>query len=226
LAELLANTGKLPRAGEWFNWPHVISFSERMGAKSFPHFCQLLAKNTSKQGHFVGKIGLSQLYLLSRMRAIPDVFASPHMIFVRRRDVLAQAISYVIAEQTGEWKHHAARKRQVATSRTPTYDGAAIARNIRGITGTNAGFEEFFANFDFPVMEVVYEDLVAEESDKISAITEWLGLGPTAIEREAVTLKRQRNSVNDEWRERFLSERMTYFARATDEQIAKLVRLS
>lgn len=224
LAELLASTGKLPLAGEWFNWPNVINFSERREAKSFRHFCHLLARGTSRNGRFASKIGCSQLYFLSRSRVIPELFGSPHFIFVRRRDVLGQSISYLIAKQTGQWTSNIPRKRQPAAPANVVYDGQAIARHIRSISATNARFEEYFATFNFPMMEVVYEDLVADEAQKISAITDWLGLGPTSVEREEVRLKPQRSSLNDEWRARFLSERTAYFANEADEQAVELAR--
>jgi LPS sulfotransferase NodH len=215
LAELLASTQKLPAAGELFNWPYVVKQSENHGFGSFEEFCGHLIRTRSVNGVFASKVGWSQLYFLTRMRLIPELFATPRFIHIRRRDVLAQAISYVIAEQTGQWKSDSAPKWFAQSE--PVYDADAIAGRIKSFAVANALFEEFFASFRFPLYQVVYEDFVRDELGTIRAITDWLGLGAVDVDREQTRLEAQRSTVNQEWRERFISERMAYFASGAGE---------
>lgn len=205
VAEQLASTGKLPRARESFNWPAVLKFSQRTGAKSFHHFCQLLVQHHSRNGIFASKIGWAQLYFLCRSKAIPEVFGIPHFIHVRRRDLLAQAISFVIAKQTGAWssKH--------VPQAEPHYDADAIANRMERIAYGNAKFEILFARFGFPRIEIIYEDFLAQNAQGVSAITEWLGLGPSCVDASKTRLHIQRSSVNEEWKARFLSEQREFF---------------
>jgi LPS sulfotransferase NodH len=206
VAEQLASTRKLPRAHESFNWPQAISFSERNEAKSFRHFCQLLIERYSKNGVYASKVGWSQLYFLCRSKVIPEIFGMPRFIYVRRRDLLGQAISFVIAKQTGVWSS------KMVSDAKPRYDAAAIAARLESIARANARFEVLFAHFGFPVFEIVYEDFLEQGDRCVSAVTEWLGLGPSTINDRGARLQVQRNAVNDEWRDRFLSEQQEFFA--------------
>jgi LPS sulfotransferase NodH len=219
LAELLASTQKLPAAGEVFNWPYVVKQSEERGFRSFEEFCGHLVRTRSVNGVFAGKVGWSQLYFLTRMRLIPELFATPRFIHIRRRDVLGQAISYVIAKQTGQWKSDITRRerdKQLAQPE-PVYDADAISARIKSFTVANALLEEFFASFRFPLYQVVYEDIIRDELGTIRAITDWLGLGAANVDRGQTRLEAQRSTVNQEWRERFISERMEYFASGAGE---------
>jgi LPS sulfotransferase NodH len=205
LAELLASTGKMPRAREIFNVPVVLKLSKQNKAESFRHFCEILARSYAVEGLFASKVGWQQLYFLAKARMIPEVFAAPRFIHVRRRDLLGQAISFVIAHQTGAWTSE-----QIA-EREPVYDSVAIADQMGRIADAAARFEQFFATFGFPHLDVVYEDFVKDKAGCVSAITTWLGLGPSTIKEEETHFQRQRNTINDQWRERFLAEHTAYF---------------
>jgi LPS sulfotransferase NodH len=205
LAELLASTGKMPRAREIFNVPVVLKLSKQNKAESFRHFCQMLARNYALDGLFVSKAGWQQLYFLAKTRMIPEVFAAPRFIHVRRRDLLGQAISFVIAHQTGAWTSEQVPERE------PVYDSVAIADQMGRIADSAARFERFFATFGFPHLDVAYEDFIKDKPGCVSAITTWLGLGPSTIKEEETRFQRQRNTINDEWRERFLAEHTAYF---------------
>jgi LPS sulfotransferase NodH len=205
LADLLASTGKMPRAREIFNVPVVLRLSKQNKAESFRHFCQILARSYEIDGLFASKVGWQQLYFLAKTRMIPEVFAAPRFIHVRRRDLLGQAISFVIAHQTGAWTSEQVPERE------PVYDSVAIAEQMGRISDAAARFEQFFATFGFPHLDVAYEDFVKDKSGCVSAITTWLGLGSSTIKEEESHFQRQRNTINDEWRERFLTEHKAYF---------------
>lgn len=206
LAELLASTGELPQAKGNFSWQVIVKHSKRNKYGSFEQYCASLVWLRRGNGFFACKASAAQLSFLTKEKLIPKVFAAPRFIHLRRRDVLAQAISFVIARQTGQWNI-----RKQVKAEEPVYDAAAIAARVRAIAAANAWFEDYFALFGFPVFEVVYEDLAADPAATISDITEWLGLGPSQIDRERTSLKPQRNALNDEWRSRFLDESRQYF---------------
>jgi LPS sulfotransferase NodH len=206
LADLLASTGKMPRAREIFNVPVVLKLSKQNKAESFRHFCQMLARSYALDGLFASKVAWQQLYFLARTRMIPEVFAAPRFIHVRRRDLLGQAISFVIAHQTGAWTSEQVPERE------PLYDSVAIADQMGRIADAAARFEHFFATFGFPHLDVAYEDFVKDKASCVSDITTWLGLGPSTIKEEKTHFQRQRNTINDQWRERFLAEHGAYFA--------------
>ncbi len=206
LGELLASTGKLPASKGDFSWRGVRNRSKKRGIRSLEEYCGYLIKTQSEHGTFVCKTSAPQLALLTKKKLIPSAFAGPRFIHLRRRDLLGQAISFVIATQTGQWS---TRKGQAVSE--PQYNPKVIANRMRSITLANAWFQEYFAILGFPVFELAYEDLIADETGTVSAITEWLGLGPSQINLEKTNLQPQRNALNAEWRKKFLSESRQYF---------------
>lgn len=206
LGELLASTGKLPASKGDFSWRGVKNRSEKRGISSLEEYCGYLIKTQSEHGVFVCKTSAPQLALLTKRNLVPRVFATPRFIHLRRRDLLGQAISFGIATQTGQWS---TRRGQAVSE--PQYHPKVIANRMRSITLANAWFQEYFAIFGFPVFELAYEDLIADEAGVTSAITEWLGLGPSQIDLEKTNLQPQRNALNAEWRKKFLSESRQYF---------------
>ena len=196
----------MPVAGESFNWPQAVKFSERMGAKSLRHFCELLVEKHSKNGVFASKVGWAQLYFLCRTKLIPEVFGIPRFIHVRRLDLLGQAISFVIAKQTGAWSS------KIVSDKKPQYDAAAIAARLEMTATANARFEVLFSRFGYPQLEVVYEHFLQQDGQGVDAITEWLGLGRSRVNPRKTQLRPQRDTLNEEWRARFLSEQQAFFA--------------
>lgn len=206
LGELLASTGKLPASKGDFSWRGVRNRSEKRGISSLEEYCGYLIKTQSEHGVFVCKTSAPQLALLTKRNLVPRVFATPRFIHLRRRDLLGQAISFSIAAQTSQWS-----TRRAQTAKEPEYHPKVIANRMRSITQANAWFQDYFAVFGFPVYELAYEDLIADEPGTISKITEWLGLGPSQIDLEKTNLQPQRNALNAEWRKQFLSESRKYF---------------
>lgn len=213
LAELLASTGKLPLGEEIFNWPYVTKRSESRHLTTFRSYCESECLKRSRDGWFSSKLSSSQLYFLARIRFLPNAF-EPRFIFIRRRDLIGQAISYVIARQTGNWNSHLeATKTQQSR---PAYDANFIRARAIAIGRENVKFLQFFATFAFPFYEVVYEDLIQNEAGVVSDITQWLGLGPSVIDVSKTELRPQRGRVNDEWRQRYSTDSMAYFSPTTE----------
>lgn len=201
LGELLTSTGKLPRSRGDFSWRSVVTRSDKHGINSLEQYADHLIEAQSEHGVFICKTSAPQLSMLTQRNLIPRLFTAPRFIFLRRRDLLGQAISFGIAAQTGNWN-----TRKGFDSPEPKYNPAVLASRIRSITAANAWFQEYFALFGLPVFDVVYEDFVADEAGTVSAITEWLGLGPSQIDLGKTDLQPQRNALNAEWRKRFIAE--------------------
>jgi trehalose 2-sulfotransferase len=200
LAESLASTGRLPTAGEFFNAEYVQEFSQKHGLRTFDEYCRALIAQRSKAPFFASKVAWQQLYFLCRSRVIPTIFGAPNFIFIRRRDVLDQAISFSIADQTKAWTSEQKANNDAA------YNVQDITNRIRGLTQSNARFEEFFALNGIYPFEVVYEDFVEDVDGTVARVTEWLGLGRCSVRQETIRLERQAGTTNRAWRERFLTE--------------------
>ncbi|GJE53789.1 MULTISPECIES: Stf0 family sulfotransferase [Methylobacterium] len=127
----------------------------------------------------------------------------PRLSFVRfrRRDVLGQAISWVRAAQTHQFRMSDPVRGE------PAYDAEAIALRVRQICQRGARWDMFFARTGLPFIEITYEDFLADPSAAAARVGDLLGLD----ERPMVRLERsifrvQRDGSNAQWRARFLDE--------------------
>lgn len=202
-AQSLASTGETARAEECFNARHVIARSAAWGVTDFRSYCrELRRRSATPEGVFCAKVGASQLFFLRKYLLIPQIFRRARYILIRRRDILAQAISYSIAAQTNAWTSGGALdERQVR------YDARDISKKIRHIAESYAAFEAFFSVYDLPHHVVFYEDLVASPERVVREALRFLGLdSEKPYDPSAITLRRQTTWLNEEFERRFRLE--------------------
>lgn len=125
---------------------------------------------------------------------LPDL----RWVFLERTDVVAQAVSWVKAYQTGQW-----RSKAVEARAAPIYDQNKIAIELANIIAGNARWNLFFALNDIEPIRLNYETITANPKPAIKNIAEILDVEiPTDFDyqsRERV----QRDAINDEWATRF-----------------------
>lgn len=200
LAEALASTGKLPQAGEFFNAEFVQKHCRENELSNLKDYIEYLQTKLSQNDVFCSKVGVGQLFFLHRMKAFEGLLNPCHFIFVQRHDVLGQAISFSIANQTKIWtSQHPGQPIE------PQYDPQDIWNRIDGTTKANMQFERFFAMTDKEPIRVVYETLVADFMAEIYRVGQGLGLGDLVPSKDSIRLKTQRNHLNESFRESFLA---------------------
>jgi LPS sulfotransferase NodH len=136
----------------------------------------------------------------------------PTFIFMSRNDLLSQAISYVIARQTHVWTSDQALNGNTKL----TYDRAAILRALKGFATTNAQFRAYFAVFGVSPLCLYYEDFVRNPSAGVEAIFNWMDMPGGQFDETKISIRQQRNELNEEWRSRFLSESKRYLDESFD----------
>ncbi len=174
---------------ECFNAPIVVNQSRKLGCTSFPEYCAVVKRKKAGQGEaFAAKLSWNQLFFLRRIGMLDSIFADPRYVLVRRRDLVAQAVSKSIAVQTRRFKSSHPDK-----GIEPKYDFRDIAATIRSITTSNGIFMEFFAVTGTPYFEIVYEDFVADPAAHTDRLCRWLSLPVTTMDDEKINLRVQRN---------------------------------
>jgi len=124
-------------------------------------------------------------------------------IYLRRSDLLDQAISLIIAKQTARWRSNA------LAYDAPRYDARAIAEEIAAIARDDARWRLYFANHGLRPLELSYEALVVDPQAAAEAVASLMSLkGPVTIDPTRCDVAVQRNEVNRDWRARFLTERV------------------
>jgi LPS sulfotransferase NodH len=204
LAELLKSTGRFAGFGECLNAYNVRYLAPRYGVSTFNDYLMRLRKEDLKNSYQTWgiKAGWMQIAMLYRTGAIPNLLR-PMLIQVRRRDVISQAVSYFIAEQTAQWT--SADKPAIPREKIE-YDGQRILNLLRAIVDSYAKLEEIAVVSGCPYHQIFYEDLIDNPYSTITEITRFLIGRALAPVLPAVRLSIQRDQLNEEFRFRFLAE--------------------
>ncbi len=122
-------------------------------------------------------------------------------IFLLRRDIIAQAVSLVKANQTGQWHSISA-----ANGAAPIFDGPKIAQTIRVISAAVISLAQYLEIAGRPWRKLIYEDFESGDFSSAEAICETFAaprIDPERAPRFA-PLEKTADAVNEAWIDRFL----------------------
>jgi LPS sulfotransferase NodH len=124
---------------------------------------------------------------------------------LRRDDVLAQAVSWLRAEQTGVW--YVGGRGEIggsgATGAEPRFDADAIERIVRLIEEHDTGWERWFAAYGIEPCRVRYEELSADLDAVTHRVLDFLGLALPPDRKITPGHRRQADRLNEEWIARY-----------------------
>lgn len=133
-------------------------------------------------------------------------FPAARWVTTSRKDRLGQAISHVIAKQTGAWTALA------ETQKTPSYSARAILSALKDIERAEEGWARYFEEENIQSLHLLYEDIEADLRGCVEKVALFVDEDPslwpenTEISDSIVRIKRQRGALNEEWRARFLED--------------------
>ena len=178
----------------------------RMEEALNPHVVQGLAAadiiRSWADGWFSFKLGVRGMITTELCGVASRYLENMYFVFLRRRDIVAQAVSLVKANQTGRWHsfHTAAAE--------PLYDAALIAGSVRNIASSVASLRRYLQLTKRPWRPLYYEDFEHGDFTSAEAICDEFGI-PRAVpgmEPKFVPLHRTADTVNAEWITRFKSD--------------------
>ena len=130
-----------------------------------------------------------------------SLISSSNILMLKRRDVLAQAVSLARAKQTGRW--FANRNEQSHCS----YDRNLISSCVRYINLNNNWWDAFATESGNRSKTIYYEDIINYAYKDVKDVASWLGLGEAIVrEGHPVFPTRQSDDVNNSWIIRYLEE--------------------
>jgi LPS sulfotransferase NodH len=168
---------------------------------------------TSANGVMSIKLHLLQVRRAARYLQFDRWFPRIHWVWIRREDILAQAISYEIAMQSGAWMSRQAEDRE------PVYSTSAIDRRIAEIQSGEAAWQTYFRLNRIVPLVLWYEDIASDPKKTAGMVAEFIEgpLGDLTKERQRPNyfsgISIQRGERNEEWRRRFEAERGCQSAR-------------
>ncbi len=121
-------------------------------------------------------------------------------VHLRRRDVVAQAVSWAKAQQTHFWHPDEAVK---PGGRPAHYDEELIGRLVAAIEKFEADWALWFSAHGIVPHRVVYEELTADPLRTAHDVLDYLGLDVPLGRHLVIGHRRQADQVNADWAARF-----------------------
>lgn len=138
-----------------------------------------------------------------------QVFGETLFVYLQRADKLAQAVSYLKAEQTGLW-HVAAdgsELERLAPHRDPAYDREAIRAVIETMEGHDRAWEDWFAREGVRPLRISYDALSSDPLGVLRGVLERLGLESEAACGVVPGVRKLADETSRNWVERYRSGR-------------------
>ena len=220
--EAVRSTGRPRQPRQYFHDPSVADIADRLapldpGEPEEPGdfegwFHYALQRGTTGNGVFGAKMMWNYFDdFRDRIRELPGLADStfnealdvvfPHLriIFVRRRDKVAQAVSLWKAVQTQQW-----RDESVEELRQPAeYDYRALKFLVGELHRWDAKWEDWFHATGRVPIRVIYEDFVGARAATVGRVLDELGVDPPEPERDRRPMRRQADELSSTWVARF-----------------------
>ena len=150
---------------------------------------------------------LSRIFpgLESDAARLERAFGRPLYVHLTRQDKLAQAISYIKAQQTGLW-HIAPDGTEIerlAPPQEPRYDFEWIRDEVARLEAFDAAWNTWFAAQRITPLRVVYEQLEADPAATLQRVCETLGMPAPQAHEVRPGVARLSDAISEEWVRRF-----------------------
>jgi LPS sulfotransferase NodH len=191
---------------EFFEIARIHKTCLHRGILSLDAYCEFIVRRFSIDGVFGVKGPLQIMAPLALMGEIPGFVTDWGFVYLKRSDVIKQAISELIAVLTGSFKSSTEPSRVLTDE---DFDGARIAATADRKIAMNAAWEEMFEFFGIEPLRITYEELAADPQAVTARTADYLELtGPPVTDKRfmAPPLQVQATALNVRWEERFYHE--------------------
>jgi trehalose 2-sulfotransferase len=201
LAALCRTTWSLGHCHEWFNFnpPWTDDFDQN---RTVQQRCWLaVKKGTTSNGVTGMKMFLSQLANVEKEIDFLAWFPTCHWIWLRRRDLLRQSISLLIAKQGGAWTSWQQRRNPLI------YDPLEIRMNMEIIVAEDTGWFDYFSAHGISPLVLWYEDIADQLSSAPQLIARYMSVDlKRQPDFDHAPQRKQATHINEEWFEHFIEE--------------------
>ncbi len=160
----------------------------------------------SDMAAFLERLRLLYPNVDSDVGRLRDVFGVERFVHLSRDDRVGQAVSLVLARQTGLWHRHAdgSERERNAPPAPPRYDHDEINAALCLLDAEAVGWSVWFDEGEIVPLAITYEELAANPIDTLIRVIEHVGgCATTPIETRTSKLA---TTLNAEWSARFRRE--------------------
>ena len=135
---------------------------------------------------------------------IDHAFGQPNFVYLERRDVVAQAVSRLKAEQADIW-HVEGSNNAPAPTDAYHYDHDQLQAFVDEAQEHNAAWQHWFATEGITPHHIIYEDLCADPTATIHGLLDALGIATETAQTLGTRNQKMADGLSAEWIERFKS---------------------
>jgi LPS sulfotransferase NodH len=193
---------------EYLNTEGEVKRASDSGIKTTRQFGDYLAENKASKGMLSIKAPFVGVLYLTLFNEFPSEIHNWRVVFLRRKNVIRQAISMDVASKTKQWTVVMKAEREV---RDDEYNFERLKRIIEMVNGENEKWERLFALFQLKPYRLFYEDFVEDQNRKLKEVAEFVGADTSAENpdyKQYLTV--QSTHLNQRWEERFWDDMMQY----------------
>jgi LPS sulfotransferase NodH len=221
--EALRTTGLPRQPRQYFPDPVPADIAERLaptepGRPEQPGdfegwFTYVLQRGTSRNGVFGAKMMWNYFDdFRSRVKELPGlgditfsqaldiIFPQLRIVFVRRRNKVAQAVSLWKAIQTQQWRNEDESSRD---DPSVEYHYPALKHLVNELHLWDARWEDWFHATGREPIRVIYEDFVDTRAATLGRVLDALGIDPREPDSHTGPMKRQADDLSLDWVSRF-----------------------
>jgi LPS sulfotransferase NodH len=229
LCAALAGTGAAGRPAEYFDvHPHNEQYwRKRLAIRDdAEYFGRVLAAGTTANGVFGFKLHWHQTpALMAKLSAASDntelkatapagmdeklrrCLGETRYIWLRRKNSVAQAISYYRASKTDIWRSPAHGPQPPAPAQPVAFDFDAIDKLVDDVERFDRSWYGFFMQHRLRALIVIYEDFIGAYETTIRGALAYLGLTDQRLVIAAPQYLQQADAISAEWERRYRNRR-------------------
>jgi trehalose 2-sulfotransferase len=207
LCDYLRNTGILGSPGEMFN-PDVIRNGhlgrrfEYSGSISAERYIAWVQEQFRGRNEIFGaKLLYEDLEAFGSFPAFRQFFEQSALFWLIRRDKLGQAISYYIAQMTGQWVSTDSPKISIEDLE---FDYEKIRRHIERLVRQDVNWQLIFERLNRKYVIIIFEKFISNPAATLREIADKIGLNSVAL-RVYSDFREQKNGRSVEFRNEMLS---------------------
>ena len=211
VAEWLADLGitTARNAHEIAQLQAVITETLRRGRNGTGVFA--LRQQSAGRGFLCSKLAILAPEQTSDAGRITAVFGPTLFLHLTRADKVEQAVSLLMARQTGLW-HRAPDGSDLernAPHRTPVYDSDAIRATVTDLIARDQDWTDWFAREGIRPVPLTYAEVAAQPQHALRRVLSALGVDPSHADGIMPGTARLANATSEAWVARFRSETAT-----------------
>ena len=176
-------------------WPDVLQTLRRWSPAGGDRAARLASGGPADRARVHAEVG--ELLL--------ELFPNPSVVFLWRQDLLRQAVSDLVAQQSGRWREVPGGSTDPAW--TPLYDRCAIDRRLSQFGRELRAWRDCLDHLGLPLVEVAYEELARDYRGTVRRVLRALLGERWDGEVPPPRLRRQADAASERLLLRYLRER-------------------